>query len=160
MAKSKITGVDAVLAKLTALKRPLSYSEADNLGKSVVLTMKDLISKGISPILGNGRFPAYKNPDRYPGNRKPKSPVNLYLKGDFLNSLGSRVVDRPGGFSAEISYSSDQDIKETGHREGANGQPKRPTIPRTSDGERFSQTIQQAYLKIIFDAVSRITKGR
>lgn len=118
--------------------------------------MVELISRGISPIEGKGRFPAYKwagklndirkklgaknskkisraikatkypysAMDEYPNKRV--RPVNLTLSGKFLEDLQPRV----SGKKLKIGYHDNlSSKKESGHREGVNGQPKRPTIP-------------------------------
>ena len=167
--------------------------------------MLSLISKGISPILGWGRFPEYKNVKQlnslrrngkslralrkagsgnqarirralsqnkrnqekarkgYPysvqktfPNKKPR-PVNLFLSGDFLSNL-TYALGRVGkkqlitiGFFDELSKK-----KESGHRVGVNGQPKRPIIPDST--ESFSQIIKLDILKIMKDVIKRASK--
>ena len=49
--------------------------------------VKRLILRGISPVAGEKRFIGYKNPEKYPGKRKPKRPVNLKLTGDLLDGI-------------------------------------------------------------------------
>ena len=167
--------------------------------------MLSLISKGISPILGWGRFPEYKNVKQlnslkrsarglrrqlktgsgsaarikralsqnkrnaekikraYPysvqkdfPNKRPR-PVNLFLSGDFLSNL-TYALGRIGkkqvitiGFFDELSKK-----KESGHRVGVNGQPKRPIIPDST--ESFSQIIKLDILKIMKDVIKRAAK--
>ena len=118
--KAKIDGVKlaALKKKLEMLKSPITKEDASEIGKQVITEMKDQISKGISPILGQGRFPAYKNPDKYPGKRKPKRPVNLKLSGNFLYDLTYREVKSKNGYATEIFYGSkESDLKESGHAE-------------------------------------------
>lgn len=155
MFKYKVTGMDKAIARMESLRNPLTREEASKMGTRMVMVMKDLISKGISPIRGKGKFPRYKNPDKYPGDRKNHSPVNLKLSGDFLNNLLSKVVTLgPNKFAVEIGYrDDDQAIKERGHREGANGQPKRPTIPNPKGREQFAESIADEYRKIILAAI-------
>lgn len=158
-AKGTIAGIPAIKNRLNKIGRGLSREEADTVGREAVAKMKELISRGISPVRGNGlsaRFPAYIKPLRYPGKRKPRSPVNLFLTGNFLADLQYRVVKRKNGFGADIGYRDEkQRLKEKGHRERSHGQPSRPTIPKASLGERFARTIEDAYLKIIFAAYRR-----
>jgi len=114
------------------------------IGKKTVSAMKRQIRKGISPISGK-KFPAYKNPKRYPGRRKRHSPVNLRLEGDFLRDL--KVTDIFLGKNPFFTIgfgSRESDKKEQGHREGANGQPKRPIIPIR--GESFSRAVLKEML--------------
>ena len=125
--------------------------------------MLDLISKGISPIEGQGRFPGYKNPkEGYPatvktsfGSKRPR-PVNLTLSGKFLR----RLIARPKGkFTVEIGFFDKygKDL-EQGHREGTNGQLKRPIIPQT--GERFVNSIRLGMIKMIREAVQEFINAR
>lgn len=130
-------------------------------------TMKSQIAKGISPIRGNGRFPEYKNAGvkgRYPDSARDKfpnkrqRPVNLFLSGDMLDDLDARALTSE---VIEVGYSdSKQAQKERDHRDGANGQPKRPTIPQGA--EEFNQTIQleleDSYATLLDKAVELETK--
>lgn len=160
----------------------MSRSDANTLGKMVVYAMKDLISKGISPIRSVGRFEGYKwaegakiarkeaqkiedprlrrafNKDikgqlqqKYPYSQMKKHPdkkvrpVNLKLSGNFLNDLGYKIESGRMGAVAVIQYLTQlSNKKEQGHREGVNGQPSRPTIPR--GGEEPAQSIKEIIL--------------
>lgn len=145
---------------LKDMKKPIDKETARAVGEAVVEGMKALIAKGQSPIAGNGRFPAYKDPKKYPGTRKPKSPVNLKLTGDFLDDLIYRLVTHPSGYAASIRYAtSESRDKELGHREGANGQPKRPTLP-TGSGEDLSKSIKSEVTKILTDRILEVLKGK
>ena len=64
---------------LEDIKKPIDRDTAEKVGEDIVDDMKRLIATGQSPIKGNGRFPAYKDPKKYPGKRKSRSPVNLAL---------------------------------------------------------------------------------
>jgi len=153
--------VSPKLAKaLKDIKKPINKETAEEMGEVIVDEMKRLIATGQSPIKGNGRFPKYKDPKKYPGKQKAKSPVNLELSGDFLDDLASRPVTDPFGYAAEITYKGkkSQD-KELGHREGANDQPKRPSLPSKS-GEDFVQVIKTKVTKIIRDRILSVLKGK
>lgn len=92
---------------------------------------------------------------RYPFNvqkefpHKKLRPVNLNLSGDFLDNLVSQVKNK----KLRIGFFKDPWMKyESGHREGVNGQPKRPIIPNV--GEEFTQSIYRRLVKslqTIFD---------
>ena len=131
----EITGIDKVEKLLDGIKDPINRSDGLELGNIVVSEMKNLISKGISPIKGMGRFPGYKNPDKYPGDLKSKRPVNLKLSGQMLDSLSVKGTRKSAdGTEIIIGYNnSEANLKEQGHREGVKGQPKRPTIPQGSE---------------------------
>lgn len=81
---------------------------------------------------------------------KKARPVNLKLYGDFLENLEARVRDR----IVEIGYfKKSEAIKELGHREGANGQAIRPTIP--IGNEKFNAAIDAEILKAIDEVLNR-----
>lgn len=156
--------VESVRKKLEDLQKPITQKDAKDIANQCLSEMKDLISRGKSPIAGPGidsNFPKYKNPKRYPGNKKPHSPVNLELTGKMLKDLKGRAVEAGSGYAAEVYYSdAKQKIKEKGHREGANDQPKRPTIPIANLGETFAKSISRVYLKIFSEAVSKIARRK
>lgn len=113
-----------------------------------------LVAKGISPIEGNGRFPAYKGQSekkrsKYPYSVKDKfpnkraRPVNLFLSGKFLKAL--KAFPKSINIISIGFFSSYGKKLERGHREGANGQAKRPIIPQ--EGERFAKSINLLILK-------------
>lgn len=75
---------------------------------------------------------------------KKARPVNLKLYGDFLENLEARVRNRV----VEIGFfKKSEELKELGHREGANGQAVRPTIPLGN--EKFNAAIDAEILKAI-----------
>ena len=127
------------------------------IAQSVIERMKNLISKGISPIEGNGRFPAYKAPypksvrENFKGKR-PR-PVNLFLSGKFLRHLTYRIKSKTLfeiGFFTEYG----EDL-ETGHRESSNS---RPIIPQA--GESFVNSIRLAMLKFVRKSVEVFLNAR
>lgn len=132
--------------------------------------MLDLISKGISPINGRARFEGYaaqrqinKNKKAYPDNlkkdfpNKRKRPVNLKLSGKFLKSLKAYPVTAS---KIKIGYTSEYGKKlESGHREGVNGQPERPTIPEMP-GESFARPILSGILKLFRDSFAEQLKKK
>jgi hypothetical protein len=140
----------------------ITQDDAEQIGRDMVTEMKDMISKGISPIKSVGRFAAYKDPnygypstvrDEYPD--KAKTPVNLKLSGNFMRALTSGVKKLGNGFGIEIGYNNpiEQD-KEKSHREGNRGQAKRPTIP--IEGEQFAQRIQNVLLKAVREKIKKL----
>jgi len=157
----------AIASKLKKLPHPLSKSDAVNIGKEMVAEMKALIAVGSSPIRGYGKFPKYKNPKTgYPSTvakqypNKKASPVNLYLSGDFLKDLKAEVVKIRQSFAIAIGYSKEKEIlKEKGHREGANTQPNRPTLPLARANEQFALRVQEKLLRRINEILGKIIKG-
>ena len=164
-AKIDEKSIKAIQRKLKDLQSPITQKDAKKMGTAVIREMKRLISRGVSPIRGKGKFPPYKKPERYPGKRKSKTPVNLKLSGKFLKDLKAKPKPqkKSRGYTAEIGYRDpDQQIKEEGHRKGGSPgkrQPKRPTIP-TQSGEQFAQRIQDVYLRFILKLQRKIAKRR
>lgn len=152
----KITGIKNIQKVIeNTNEKAFTQAELKKIGNSVTDNMRDFISKGISPIQGKGRFPAYKNPKSYPGKKKNARPVNLELSGDFLKSLYSKGKTGINP-QIEIGYPPDEALKEKGHRDGANGQKKRPTIP---DGnEKFAVTIVNDLIDGMAEAVNKYFK--
>lgn len=151
MAQFKINLKDAI----NALKVDLAPSEVrkkipkrvlDEAGKEMIDEIKNLVSKGTSPIRGEGKFAAYRGTYRdrikkgkIPG--KSLKPVNLTLDGDFMDSLEYKILaDKTVSIGF---YDSLSKKKEQGHREGANGQAQRPIIPL--DEETFKKQIMDIY---------------
>jgi hypothetical protein len=158
---TKFVNFKAVLNKYADLSEEIvSRETAKKAGKATVKAMKKDISKGTSPIRGKGKFPGYKNPSRYPGGRKGSRPVNLSLTGQMLRSLKSKAVkDRKAGFATEIFYQGNlANEKELGHRQGANAQPKRPTMPQGS--EEFNTKITNTFAEIFFDAFKKALRKK
>lgn len=85
-------------------------------------------------------------------SKRPR-PVNLFLSGDFLSNLTYLISGIGKKAVIEIGYIDDLSAKkESGHREGVNGQPKRPTIP--TGNESFSTIIVQDVAKIVKAALA------
>lgn len=158
--------LDRIQKKLIQLKRPVTRQQANKLGKATVKEMKNLISKGISPIKGDGRFEAYRGSYKeqiaakgyvtVAGRKESKKlrPVNLKLTGKFLKALKSKVERVKSGYSPVVGYfKTSEQKKEQGHREQQNNQGFRPTIPQESLGEVFASKIQQLVLKFLNRAV-------
>ena len=144
--------------KIEDLKRPIRKVDAEEVGRMTILEMKKMITVGLSPIRGNKRFPRYKNPAKYPKNKKPRTPVNLTLTGDFLRALTYDTRPSTSGYATEIYYAGREDVKEQGHREGANGQPERPTVPMGK--EEFAVRIERVYARIYRDRIREILKRK
>lgn len=139
------------LSELT--NRAIDARTASVIGRTTISQMKDLISKGISPIRGKRRFPAYKPSYRKTRRRfgKRLRPVDLNLTGEFLKSL--KFTTRGG--TTIINYQGrKQRDKERGHREGANNQRKRPTLPQGR--ESFAEKIVQSQINIYAKRLEKV----
>jgi len=156
------TAIAAVIQQIEGIPNYLTRQDAKDLSKDVVKQMKRMISKGQSTVKGGGfggRMPKYKNRKRYPGKRKPARPVNLELTGKQLKALKGRSLNIGGENIAVVQYNTTDAVdKETGHREGVNGQPKRPTLPDTDSGEEFAASINKIIVKKMDAAMKRYIK--
>lgn len=122
--------------EFTNMKR-LPRKKVVDIGNEFVEKVKEEVARGLSPITRK-KFPKYINPEKYPGRRKAAAPVNLELTGKMLADLKINAIITSGkDISILLKYASkkSQD-KELGHRAGAGGQPKRPTLPEGQ--ENFS----------------------
>jgi hypothetical protein len=161
--------LDAIRRRFELMGQDIPKAEYQAIGNSMVEEMKAQIAKGISPIRGGGRFPAYKGAKdkksypysvrkKYPGKRE--RPVNLYLSGDFLKSLKATAVAAYNKVEIFIGLTDPlSKKKEQGHREGANGQALRPIIPES--GEDFSLSIRTKGLEGLSLALHRsVTRNK
>lgn len=144
MASIKISIKNLPLLKKIAQKiggLTIKRDQAQEIGRGIVEDMLKMMNAGVSPIAGK-RFPQYKNPAKYPGDRKARSPVNLKLTGDFQNALRGRIQGTgKNSVTLQVGFFDKENAdKERGHREGANTQPIRPVIPK--EGETFAKSIQ------------------
>lgn len=164
MAKVKINlrDIQKLLSEVPAKAALTSNRKIAKLAREKIL---DLVSKGISPIEGNGRFDAYKPKSKtkrtypetvkksYPAKRR--RPVNLELSGKFLRALKS--FPKSVNIISIGFFSSYGETLELGHREGAGGQAVRPIIP-SEPGESFTKAIRAAILKEYREAIQRYLK--
>jgi len=165
MAKTKID-----LRQFNILIENASKRARLNASRSIASSLKNkilsLISKGISPIEGNGRFKSYKpstkKRKRYPDTVKSdfpdkrRRPVNLELSGKFLRAL--KVFPKSLNIITFGFFSEYGETLELGHREGANTQAKRPIIPDFSKGEALAKSIQADILKSLKQAMENELK--
>lgn len=143
----------ANLKKLQEIK--FSKALAEDVGNAIIDEMKDLISKGISPIKGGGRYESYKQSyaDKIKSKKgvyanKGLKPVNLNLTGQFLGSLTHKVKALKNKLEISIGYNNKlARDKEDGHRYGSNSQKIRPTLPLGSEG--FAVVIQKKVIDIV-----------
>lgn len=124
-----------------------AIEDVTNFVKEAVL--KD-VGGGVSPVTGRA-FPKYKDPKKYPGKEKRKSPVNLELSGDMLDSLS---VDQLSGTKIRLTVSEDQMPKADNHNKFSaksqdTGVPARKFIPNAANGENFKPEIRKRIEQII-----------
>lgn len=123
-------------------------SATGNVKKQIRARQKTL--RGLASQAQRRGYPDSLGPKVLAQTGKKARPVNLKLYGDFLENLEARVRDR----IVEIGYFKQSEaIKELGHREGANGQAVRPTIP--IGNEKFNAAIDAEILKAIDEVLNR-----
>ena len=166
--KFRLDGIEKIRKEIKDLELTVTQRDAKTIGVAARDLMLEMISSGQSPIHGKGKFPPYKradDPDGYPNNmrsrfpNKKKTPVNLHLSGDFLDTLEVRTSGAASNPQIKIGfYDSLSKQKEQGHREGAKGQPKRPIIPNGK--ERFHDKIESLILtlfrQLVLKGVSKL----
>jgi len=115
----------------------------------------DALKKGLSPVKSKGRLQRYKNPARYPGNRKPRKPVNLKLTGALWKSLWFKFIRNNKFIYGTLRGNVDAyaDV----HNEGLHTSPRRPYIP-SRKGEKFIVTIQNEMRKIVSKRIDVLIK--
>lgn len=85
--------------------------------------------------------------------QKRERPVNLLLSGDMLSHLEAK----PTATGVEIGFWDKLSaLKEQGHREGVNDQPRRPIIPQGH--ESFSPSILRRLLAVVREIIGQKTK--
>ena len=148
MAKVKVTTKwDLVKYQNDILKN----SDKENLGLLVVDEIKSAMDRGQSPVRGQGRFQAYKEPKKYPGKRKQKRPVNLELTGALKNSITFKKTKN----GIEVGSFNGPEYAEV-HNKGSDIIPRRPFIPL--DKEELNISIQRKIIGFMTDVIDRYLK--
>jgi hypothetical protein len=174
MAKTKVT-VNLPIRK--QLEEIYSNANLSKVGEFIVEETKEFISKGVSPVLGEGKFEAYsgvrnrtgsgsrkssQSNNRYPYNVRRKhpdkkaSPVNLKLTGKMLSELKFR----PQKQSVKVGFFDADMAKRAGtHNEGDPKKfiPRRHFLP-TGSGEEFVVSIKRGLLDLFTDILDEILK--
>ena len=149
----------AVIFKLTALKTIekafTARANKEKIAALIIANMKQSIAAGLSPVRGVRRFVAYKNPANYPGGRKNKRPVNLYLSGAMLAAL---KFYPSSGVAVTVGIKGPEGEKAVWNNDGTKHVPRRHFMP-TDSGDEFSVTItrkiRDLYSRILSDILKR-----
>lgn len=179
MAKTKVKVEIPVLEKLLD---GIDKRAAREIGSKVVKAMKkQFIAKGISPVAGIARFPAYaaqrkaSPPLRYPDSvqgdfpGKRRRPINLFLSGDFLkklnwwhdkNVIGIGMSQSQGKFSMPDKLIVDMfETHNDGTQDGKKNQvPQRKFLPNKK-GDEFKPKLQAMINDGIEKFVNKIIKS-
>lgn len=122
----------------------------------------DFMRKGISPVQGVKRYAAYKDPKKYPGKRKPKTPVNLKLSGDLYRSLGFKFIKFDKLIFGIFSSTAKGDVLDYAAVHNGDvrkkGTTPRPFIP-TSPGSSYKKTILDKVRTVIIKRIDAIIKN-
>lgn len=141
MAKSKTVVHFDILEELGQLN---DGRMQDDVGRVVIDKAKNRISRGLSPVKGEPAFEKYANPEKYPGKRKAKSPVNLNLSGKMLKDFGFRRGEN--GSTEFTMIGGEETEKRAGyHNDGTDKMAKRRFIP--DDGQTFTDDIMKEAVK-------------
>lgn len=138
------------------LEKILDQTTANDVGSFVKEQVIEMCARGVSPVMGEGKFQKYKDVSKYPGKKKSKSPVTLILSGKMLETIswkiagvGKLLFGIPDAAKQEkyITSSGKQggsvwDVA-LAHNFGIDPQPRRAFIPRMDKGETYNQTIMR-----------------
>lgn len=128
--------------------------------------IKRMIAAGVSPVdsyEGGRRFRGYKDPKKYPGTKKAKRPVSLYLSGVMLSFYKAvRVSGRrltlgiPTNAPEEVKVRAVANNVGTVSESGAEAIPPRRFIPLKGETFRISvlRKIKNLYARRIKDLLS------
>jgi hypothetical protein len=132
--------------QLPFILRDGTIAKKKELGDKLVTLIKATIALGQSPVRDVGRFIPYKNPARYPGPIKARSPVNLRLTGRMLNSLRSEVI----GGKLHVGIWNNTEATKLAKLEAGEFPlaGPRPVLP-SREGEQFTVRIQREILKYV-----------
>ena len=120
----------------------------NKVGQMIEVHAKRMIASGQSPVRKEGRYTRYKNEKNYPGDLKPRRPVNLNLTGAMLYHLGYFIKNRTLFFGFGPGTPPDVLTRAQVHQNGTDNIVARPMVP--TGGRQFAVSIQ----KIIRDVYS------
>lgn len=145
-------------------------STAKKVGNKVVLLMKQLIAKGISPVRGVGKFLGYatqrlNDKTKYPRDSKTRKefpdkkvrPVNLFLSGEMLSELDHTRLKNGVQIGFHRASKRSKDKAET-HNYGTGSVPKRKFLPVDSKDE-LNVSIMREIKSIYINRIKSIIKG-
>jgi predicted AlkP superfamily phosphohydrolase/phosphomutase len=142
------------MIKLNLKKKLEEKKVKEKIAELIISQVKEHIARGVSPVRGQRRFERYKNPDKYPGDRKTKRPVNLEMTGEMLNALDWQ--DSEGTTVTIGFFDPEQSEKAKYHNDGTANMAKRQILP-TKKNEEFNvsitRLIRDLYARIISDII-------
>jgi len=148
------------------VRKTVDDSFAEQVQTEVVKnTILPLIASGTSPVDGTTgrRFRGYKDPKKYPGKRKERRPVSLYLSGEMLSLYVAEKISGVRlrlGISArasrEVKLRAEANNVGTIREDGKEGIPARRFVPLIGETFRISvmRKIKSLYAKRIKSLLS------
>lgn len=113
--------------------------------------IKRMIAAGTSPVRsveGGRRFKGYKDPAKYPADRKAKRPVSLWLSGEMLSWYRSTVISGirislgiPTNAPAEVKIRAEANNIGTTNSKGEVAIAARRFVPLA--GEEFATSVMR-----------------
>lgn len=146
--------------------KKIKRSDHERIAERIVSEMKRLIATGRSPVKDIGRFVQYaavrkSNKTSYPFNvrdrfpSKAKTPVNLKLSGEFLDTLGYKATSKGSEIGHIDPDARTRELFDT-HNEGKNKNvPKRKYLPNKR-GEEFTVSIMRLIVRLYSDTIKKI----
>lgn len=130
------------------------------LGDVIVSEIQNDLDKGNSPVRGERRLERYKNPEKYPGDRKGTRPVNLSLTGEMRRYIRSEVV--PGRAAVNVGLLNappDVQARAIAHLKGTPHMAQRKFLP-WEEGDELTVRIRRRLISIYQERLARlIAKG-
>lgn len=155
MIKTKITVPNKEFLSQKIKANLVNSDMVKELNQEVVTEVKRFMAAGTSPVKGKRRFPAYKDKDKYPGDRKASRPVNLFLSGALYAQLVAARTSATSFFVGISSLASEK-IKTyaKANNLGENKIPERRFIP--IKGEVFNVSIMRKIKDIVARRIAKI----
>lgn len=156
---------------LKNVKKFLNKRDLEEIGEQTLKEVKKNISRGISPVKGEpAKFKSYARdrtgrPNAYPSRRvqskygKRVKPVNLVLKGGYIDAITTRVRSKDIEIYFRPFNKKIKDLFEA-HNLGLNKKkkvPKRKHMP-SERNDRFTTAIELKMLDLLNKAVKNAIK--
>ncbi len=133
---------------IEALDGLLDAKTVDALGSAFHEKVQGMLDQGISPVRGQRRLERYKNPESYPGNKKPKRPVNLSLSGQMRSHMDYKQKDAQTIEYGFLSGTPNEILELAGyHQDGTPNMAARPLVPTKAEEWAVSivRTLKEIY---------------
>jgi hypothetical protein len=160
--KSSTMQIDAIMRFSEAIKAASARELQNELQNVIHSEILGVIDKGLSPVKGYRNFAKYKNPKRYPADRKPSNKPNLRLTGEMLANYKAKAQVR-NELSATMGIHQDaserSQLLTKVHNDGTKHIAMRRFIPKQSAGETYTAKINAAIRRAFEYVLSRAIKS-